>query len=126
MSKSKEPLFQPLRIPTGWNVSWNTFFEIDARFRSWDDTSWHFDEDMLQLVNRHRGVIVDLGWHPSYRSTGHFRLVAVPVGGDWDQPLRTLQTRSRRKVVTAIEAWLAWYSDHGQAPARKRYDRRPR
>ena len=129
MAKFKEPPLQPLRIPTGWEVSFNTFFEVDARFRSWDDTSYNFKEDMLLLKNRHRGVIIDLGWMPSFRSTGRFYLRAVRLlseaeGGDWEKPMRLLETRSRRKVVTAIEDWLHWYSEHELPQRRKDEGRR--
>jgi hypothetical protein len=76
--------------------------------------SSHFSEDMLQIDNRCRGVVIDLGWLPEHRATGSYRLVATRLfedpeygwAGDWERPLRQLRTRSRRKVVATIENWL--------------------
>ena len=121
-----DPSLQPLRIPTGWTVGWNTFFDIDPKFRTYDQTSWHFTEDMLQIESRRLGVLVDLGWRPEFRARGSFRLVATRFfedpeygwTGDWDRPLRSLTTRSRRKVVATIENWLSWYSAHPPRPRR--------
>jgi hypothetical protein len=114
-----KPALQPLRIPSGWVVSYNSFREVDADFKTYDDTSWYFNEDMLQIEFRHGAVLIDLGWYPSARTRGHFVLKAVRLFPDmenppydpWRRPLKSLKTRSRRKVVMAIEEWLAWYSE---------------
>ena len=124
----REPPLQPLRIPTGWVVEWNTFFDVEPRFKSWDDTSWNFNTDMLLLSNEHRGVSIALEWHPAFRASGAFRLEAVRhihdpehgISGDWEHPLKSVKTRSKRKAVTTVEAWLNWYSNHGVPPIRRR------
>src|SRR5438552_3666430 len=113
MTKGNEPPLQPLRIPSGWEVSFNTFNEIEARFASYDETSWNFKEDMLLLSNPRLAIIIDIGWRPSFRATGRFYLKAVrdlghEQGGDWEKPLRQLRTQSRRKVVETLEKWLQY------------------
>jgi hypothetical protein len=105
------PPLQPLRIPSGWNVEYNTFSELDPKFRMHDDASWNFGEDMLHITNRPIQLLVDLGWYPAHRSKGRYRLKLVRLltdkdGADWDHPLEDLRTRSRRRVVAKIEEWL--------------------
>jgi hypothetical protein len=124
-SNRDSPL-QPLRIPTGWIVEWNSFFDVEPRFTSWDRTSMHFNTDMLLLSNEHRGVYISLDWFLPHRSSGAFYLRAVrqiqhpEYGrcGDWSRPLRRAKTRSKRKAVETIEAWLDWYSNHDVAASR--------
>jgi hypothetical protein len=123
--KASTPPLQPLRLPMGWAIIWNTFHEIEARFKSWDDTSWNFSEDMFHAENKFRGVVIDLGWIPEFRANGRFVLRAVrrAAGGEhynWDRPSRTMTTRSKRKVVDTLEAWLEWYANRPLPKHRKR------
>src|SRR4051812_7143431 len=97
--KFKSPPLQPLRIPTGWSVEWNTFFEVEPKFKSYDRISWNFGQDMLLLSNERVKVAIDLGWYPSYRSPGMFRMMAARIYDDqeqsvaaWDNPLRQRRT----------------------------------
>jgi hypothetical protein len=127
-SRYREPPLQPLRIPKGWAVEWNTFFDVEPRFKSWDETSWNFKTDMLLLSNEHRGVSINLEWSPAFRAGGAFVLTAVRHvhdpehgrSGDWDRPLKRVNTRSKRKAVATIEAWLDWYSNYGLSATRRR------
>ena len=121
----KEPPLQPLRIPAGWKVEWNTFFEVEPKFKSHDQMSWNFGEDMLLITNDWIGITVEMGWYPSNRSPGIFRLVAIRndqieklMGLAWDDPLRELKTGSKKKVVRTVEKWLEWFGN--QKPFRKR------
>jgi hypothetical protein len=122
-----DPPLQPLRLPPGWAVDWNTFFEVEARFKSWDQVSMNFAEDMLLLINDYRGVYISLDWFPAHGASGAFFLRAVRQihhpehgrCGDWSRPLKQMKTRSRRKAVETIEAWLEWYAVHGVPAARK-------
>src|SRR5438105_712067 len=89
-----EPPLQPPRIPSGWSVRWNNFFEVEPGSKSWDDNRRYFDEDMLLLENQVQGVAVDLGWYPSSRASGSFMVVAVRQSGDrypYDHPLRRIR-----------------------------------
>ena len=113
------PPLQPLRIPPGWEVIINNFHELDPVFKTGDDMSWHFTQDMLWITQRNGEVGIDLDWLPDGTSTGHFVLRAIrifeeeyPPYDPWRRPLKRLESRSRRKVVKAIEEWLAWYSEH--------------
>jgi len=117
-NENPSPPLQPLRIPTGWTVTFNDFYDIEPKFRSWDDVSWNFKEDMLQLVNDHTGIVIDLGWLRSHRSTGKFKLTAAKAGdpdGALRSHLRLINSRSKTKIVDTIEAWLVHYSLDGPA-----------
>ena len=120
---TKAPLRQSLRIPPGWDVILNSFYEAKAKFKSWDKVSMNYTTDMLSIISAFHGVAIDLDWKPSHMSTGHFYLVAIgrdskndPDSWNWEKPVRMLRTRSRRKVVATIEAWLEWYSEHPHVP----------
>jgi hypothetical protein len=47
-SSTGRPL-QPLRIPQNWKVNYNQFFDVEPKFKAFDDVSWGFGEDMLLL-----------------------------------------------------------------------------
>jgi hypothetical protein len=124
--KIKEPPLQALRIPTGWLVEWNTFFDVEPKFKSYDHISWHFGEDMLLVSNDRVGVAIDVGWYPAHRTNGSFGLVAVRIYEDgdrmsksWDVPLRKIRTRSKEKVVRTLEGWLEWYGNQKTVRGRK-------
>src|SRR5215208_2349389 len=97
--KFKEPPLQPLRIPTGWLVEWNTFFDAQPPSDIQDDLMWEFSQDMLLISNEWVGVVLELGWYPTLRR-GSFGLVALRkekirklAGLAWDDPERELITR---------------------------------
>lgn len=75
----KQPPLQSLKIPTGWSVEFNTFYDLESNFKTHDDNSWNFSQDMLQITNQHRGVLLDLGWYPEHRASGQFKLVAIRI-----------------------------------------------
>ena len=105
------PPLQPLRIPSGWTVDFNDFYEVEPTFKTYDDSAWNFKEDMLQIKHERFRLLVDLGWYPTARSTGGFGLrllhfLGEDKGADWENPIEFVQTRSKRKVVKVIEDWL--------------------
>ena len=77
MGSSTGRPFQPLRIPQNWEVRYNQFFAVEPKFKAYDDVSWDFGEDILMLVNQSARVLIDLGWYPSHRPKGKFRLLAI-------------------------------------------------
>lgn len=122
MAINPRHLLQPLRIPSGWIVGFNEFFDVEPVFEKYlDDQSWDFSEDLLQLSNEYRKIIIDLGWYPSHDPAGQFRLMAVkwfaedeePEVDPWRQPLKEFETRSKREVVQKIEEWLEEIGKHG-------------
>lgn len=118
--KPTSPL-QPLRIPTGWAIEWNTFLEVDPTFEMGDMGSIGFGEDLLHAVNKHTAVLLDLGWYPAGDPEGEYRLVAVRTHADgdemrasWGRPLRVLSSRSRAEIAQSVEDWLWHFAHHAR------------
>ena len=107
---------QPLRIPTGWNVPYNKFLEIEPNDLKEDDSIWlHFTQDILQLKYRFRKMelLVDLGWYPETEIGGTFRLVVIKHT-EWEDPLEVFESRSKKEIVEKIESILEDISDWGK------------
>ena len=92
----------PLRIPTGWSVRWNGFFEAEhPSCVESQDLLWV--EQVDSSTGQARGPFVDLGWYGG-RDDGKFRLVMLD--GDWSRELARFESRERGKVVEILESWL--------------------
>jgi hypothetical protein len=124
--KFKEPPLQPLRIPTGWLVEWNTFFDAQPPLDHQNDLSWEFAQDMLLIINNHIGVVIDVDWCPNLKR-GVFRLTAVrlyenddAMSRSWDKPLKHLHTRSKETIVRTLERWMEWYGNQKPMSRKKK------
>ena len=57
---------QPLRLPTGWRISWNRFYEIDSPETISDEYREYFDQDMFfatyYSMEFGKQIGVNLGW----------------------------------------------------------------
>ncbi len=73
----------PLRVPGGWIVARNHFFDVaPADVLNGDQLGFPFVEDILQLRNDQLRMTLDLGWHPDGDPNGSFRLRLI----QWDAP----------------------------------------
>ncbi|CAG0935870.1 hypothetical protein TFLX_04721 [Thermoflexales bacterium] len=115
MSFTPDPPLQPLRIPAGWHVAYNQFFDIepDMTAEAYSGSWWYFSEDMLQLKHAEWKLLLDLGWYPESRPEGNFKIYLVQLMDDveempdaWESPLATFSSPSRQEIVKTIEAWL--------------------
>lgn len=106
---------QPFRIPAGWTVILNSFYDLDpgADVKVTglpDEDPWElFTQDMLQLQNALAGIVVDLGWVPEAAPDGAFQL-SVVQGDNWALPLLSESLGTREKAVQAVEEALVRYS----------------
>ena len=100
---------QPLRLPGGWEVRWNSFFDIEPDALSRDRFLMLFDEDMLLLRSNDGRIIIDLGWYGE-QDDGRYRLDATPCSEsgdqDWRNLLRTFSSRSKAEIVATLEQWV--------------------
>jgi hypothetical protein len=105
---------QPLRIPTGWNVSYNNaLYEVDPIPGSInpDDTWWIFKQDMLQIKHGQFNRLLDLGWSPDGDlENGYYKLV-VYEGDFHGRLLVEYKTRDRTALVEQIEQILQQVCD---------------
>lgn len=104
-----EKLFklQALRIPTGWVVGLNKFYEIEPTKMDENDilSLLDFTEDILQITHKHEDIIVDLGWYPDMDPKGNFRLVLIK-NQDWQNPIEIFESRSSEEVRDKIDDFL--------------------
>ena len=112
---------QPLKIPAGWNVIVNHFYDLepvaedieirDARFYEMD--GWkYFDEDLLCLVRRvykRYWLKLFLGWAPSYSRDGRFILELLREKDSLESILK-FESRSSAAIAEKINAILEEYS----------------
>jgi hypothetical protein len=100
---------QPLRIPTGWLVSYNNgLYEIDPdpAIVPEPDQWWVFKQDMVQMWHEGTNRLLDIGWYPEGDLTnGSYRLVVHD--GDFRGPeVHHFTTRNRSTLVAEIERLL--------------------
>jgi hypothetical protein len=102
-----EPPLQPLRIPAGWLVSWNSFHEVDPNERDFI----LFDGGSLFAAD-HRGakVAVDLEFSPKNLEQGRF-VVSYVKYARYDKSqgavqLGTFATRDRLEMVAELERFM--------------------
>jgi hypothetical protein len=73
-------LLQALRIPSGWLIRYNQFYEVDCNDEQEENNWMWFSEDLLQLVNEHWRRLLDLGWYPDGDIVnGLFRIMCMRV-----------------------------------------------
>ncbi|PNV60641.1 hypothetical protein C0033_17920 [Clostridium sp. chh4-2] len=113
---------QPIRIPSGWEVLFNNLTELEPDdVPKTADEIWNFQfvQDILYIRNRRtrkkdhkvyeHELGIDLGWYPDGDPEGFFRLVVVK-DGDWENPLRQLESRKKAEIVSQMEEWLLEFS----------------
>ncbi|WBW95243.1 hypothetical protein [Oceanirhabdus sp. W0125-5] len=111
----------PLRIPKGFAVCYNKFYDIepiksekcDNLIENWD----YFTQDILQIIKMdlRKGVwyipkehlIIDLGWYPDSCPDGMYGLELSVVREDhsWDI-IEQKESRDRFEIRDTIERWL--------------------
>ena len=105
----RQPRLQPLRIPSGWLVSYNNgLYEVDPdpAVVPKDDRWWIFKEDMLQMRHEVNNQLLDIGWYPDGDiQSGEYVLVVHE--GDFRGPeLHRYTTRDRLALVAEVERVL--------------------
>jgi hypothetical protein len=100
---------QPLRISTGWLVSYNNgLFDIDPDPTAVPerDRWWVFKQDMLQMRHEATNRMLDIGWYPEGDLTvGRYGLV-IHEGDFLGPELHRFTTRDRAALVAEIERLL--------------------
>jgi hypothetical protein len=109
------------RTPAGWNVAYHELYDIqpcdaDSIEGFTDDFPiWHshFGQDLLQIINVQSGILLDVGWGPSFDPSGQFRLCLIKVQNDqfdWTAPLLTFETRDLLALRAKIDALMIEHS----------------
>lgn len=107
---------QPLRIPQGWEVRYNQFYEIDPG----PEHMHYFDSPtLLTLHHSSANLLLDMSWRPEHDPQGQFQLRAYPciqvvdshtkIAGTetfWDETLLEFFTKDRKVLVEKVEWYL--------------------
>ncbi|MES2789685.1 MAG: hypothetical protein V4719_08695 [Planctomycetota bacterium] len=105
---------QPLRIPSGWTVSFNDgLYEVDppGELVSEQDRSVFFKEDLLQLRHQRHNRVLDVGWYPSGDlATGQY-VLTVYANDCLGPKLHSMATVNRVTLVAEIERLLVAIAD---------------
>lgn len=102
---------QPLRIQSGWQVCYNTFKELDPKELKDenDENWWNLDEDLLQLENSSKDLILDLGWYGGHHlNSGVYKLYLIQ-NLDLENPLVVFISKDKYEVTTKIEELMKSY-----------------
>lgn len=104
---------QPLRIETGWKVTWNTFNEVDPSLKNISQLS---ASSLLTLHHTHLNRLIDLCWRPEENLQGAFILLVLntceifnaktntqDIDADWENPYLRFESTSRLEIVAKLE-----------------------
>ena len=105
-----------IRVSSQWQISYHRLFHISCeeadRFKGQPVTPWDvcFVEDLLQIENTAKGLLLDVGWFPDADPSGSFRLRVIPMlpGEEraaryvWNDPVVDYRTRSVDDLLTEI------------------------
>ncbi len=104
---------QPLRVETGWKVTWNTFNEVDPSEETIHALS---GSSLLSLHHEHGNRLIDLSWRPEGDPQGRFILLVLNtceifnpktntqnIDVDWENPYLTFESKSRMEIVDKLE-----------------------
>ena len=101
----------PLRIPTGWAVVFNNFWEIKPLIEEGKlvNTS-DFTQDHLVIERvvpkgtNSPPYVLDLGWYPEEDLNGQYRLVLTNRNSN--EVLKKFESSDYEKISEAIGQWL--------------------
>ncbi|WP_143169207.1 hypothetical protein [Vibrio quintilis] len=109
----------PLRIPEGWEVKWNHFYDIRAEEQIPEDgfLDYPFYEDMLYMTNQGRMLAIDLGWYPDSDPEGSYHLLLLQAHVDeaeFDSHVQQSITKriASQSVVYRLEKQVSYDFDH--------------
>src|SRR5688572_25204926 len=97
---------QPLRVPAGWQMGWNTFQAIEVPADGFAGSS------LLYLLRHDRRLVIDVEWRPEFDPNGHYNYYVQRQSLRTDETfddeiLDSGESRSRDDVVAWVNTWLA-------------------
>jgi hypothetical protein len=110
---------QPLRVPAGWAVGWNTLY-VSSKAENGDFGG----SSIFSAVNQGRRFWIDVEFRPEFDPEGYFELTVhyqpwprtergkrrtdVPFQFDGDaEVVHTFKTQAYAELVDELETWLA-------------------
>lgn len=101
---------QPLRVPAGWIIGWNTFWGMEIPADGFSGSS------LLYCLRHDRRLVIDVEWRPEFDPNGHYGFQVQRQPASREEPgevevLEQRESRSREEVAAWVEHWL----DRGRA-----------
>jgi hypothetical protein len=97
---------QELKVPGGWYISYNHFYNIAPSKATVEAIDTVFNEDILQFKNEYRNRLIDLGWYPE----GNYDLGAyglVVYEGDFHgKLLYEVKSKDKEEIIREINRLL--------------------
>jgi len=95
---------QNINIPDDWRITYNEFFDTDPLKINNDNSNLWFNlkEDLLQVENNKKNLLLDLGWYPEFSPKGKYRIKLIK-NCDWEKPLVKFENRNLNEIVKKIE-----------------------
>ena len=88
----KLPPYQPLRIPPGWRIDWNTLCELDPTEEN-VRLGFFGGSSLFSATHEHRRLWLDVEWRPEDDPAGEYHLKV-----EYAPWLRTPKGRRRKDV----------------------------
>lgn len=97
---------QPLRVPAGWIIGWNTFWDMPIPADGFGGSS------LLYCLRQDRRLAVDVEWRPEFDPAGSygFQVQRQPANREESGEVEVLdqrESRSREEVASWVAHWLA-------------------
>ncbi len=100
------PRLLPLRVPAGWVVGWNTFWDMEVPEDGFGGSS------LLYCLRHDQRLVIDVEWRPEDDPNGHYHYYVQrqPASGESapEPEIRASgESRSRFEVAAWVNRWLA-------------------
>ncbi len=118
--------YQPLRVPPGWRIDWNTLFELDPTEEN-VCRGFFGGSSLFSSTNEHKRLWLDVEWRPEddpsgeyclkvkyspwLRTDGGRRRKGVPLDFSGARVVHEFRTRDRTELVRELEAALVTRSE---------------
>ena len=117
-----EPTLHPLRIPSGWEIHWNIFYERELTQDAIESSLFVNAESLFWAVHPKRRFGLSMEWQWEADALGCFCLSVLyapyqttPGGRHWKgsllefsaDPIYQFKTQSQSAMAEKIEEWLA-------------------
>lgn len=98
---------QPLIIPSGCRIVKNDFTSYDPEVDFTEERNlFNLTEDLLQIEFDYSNLIIDLGWYGENSSNkGEFKIYVIE-NQDWDNPIKTKNSKSQKAITKKLELIL--------------------
>ena len=113
------PSLQPLRVPAGWFINWNTLEQVDpadAEERAFGGSS------LFMATHEQMRYRIDVEWRPEFDPEGSYHLTVeyarwertergrrrtdLPLSFAEAEVVHRFETRSREALVDELDRWL--------------------